>query len=121
MWVPREVADWFSISKDSVAGLREELAAVKAERDVLKQQLTVANTNFDWARVKLNQLEYEKAALFEKLTGAKIPAPEMIRASRVSQQSPFDQVMSFEDIGDQAAKKLGFELHDLRPLPGEGN
>lgn len=121
MWVPKPLVELFQISKDNVSSLREELAAVKAERDTLKHQLVVANTNFDWARIKLNQLEFEKAALFEKVTGAKIPAAELVKTMSQEATVDFDRMIGFDDMGDKLAKRFGLELHDVRPLPGEGN
>lgn len=78
MWVPKEVADWFKISKDSVDALREELAAVKAERDGLKTQLTVTQNNFDWIRMQVNQLQAENKALMQKAYGVNVPVPELV-------------------------------------------
>jgi hypothetical protein len=120
MWLPTKAFELFRISRESVDTLREELAAAKAERDALRAQLTVANTNFDWARIKLNQLEYEKAALFEKVTGMKVPAPEIVKQRMASSQA-LDQMIGFDDMGDKLAKQYGFDLHDVRPLPGQDN
>ena len=108
MWVPKEVADWFKISKDSVDALREELAAVKAERDLLKSQLQATQINLDWIRVQVNTLQLERAVLMEKAYKIQVPVPEVRRAM------PADfpmQHFSFEDVGDETAKQLGLPIY----------
>ena len=87
MWVPKEVADWFRISKDSVDALREELSAVKAERDAVKLQLSVTQNNFDWVRMQINQLQAENKALMSRAYGIQVPTPELVRHNPESQFS----------------------------------
>ena len=82
MWVPKEVADWFKISKESVDALREELAAIKSERDGLKSQLAITQNNFDWVRMQINQLQAENKALMSRTYGIQIPTPELTRVSQ---------------------------------------
>ena len=68
MWVPSKVIDWFTAMKTAseqhaavsvvaLQGMQEELAAVRAERDALKVQMAVNQTNFDWLRMRVNVLE----------------------------------------------------------------
>ena len=95
MWVPAGAIDWFKISKESVDALREELSAIRAERDSFKTQLGVANNHFDWLRLRVNQLELERAQLLEKAAGIKTVIPEIVRTP-----SNFDTMLnqfSFED------------------------
>ena len=114
MWVPKEVADWFQISKDSVDALRTELATLKAERDVLKDQLRGAQINSDWLRMQVNSLQMERAALMEKAYNIRVPIPELARTT--SLQSPISiEDFSFSDIGDEAARKLGLPLYGIEP------
>lgn len=110
MWVPSKVVDWFRISKESVDALREELAAVRAERDLLKIQLTSSQNHFDWLRQRVNSLEVERAALFEKVSGVKTVVPEIVRQTSPTQ----DMINSFtfEDVGEEMAKKLGLPSYD---------
>lgn len=111
MWVPKAVVDWFQISKDSVDELRTKLAAAEAENSTLKTQLAVAQTNFDWLRIKVNSLEFEKAALIERAYNIKLPAPEITRTPVVgSEPSTID--FSYDDIGDELAKKFGLPVYD---------
>jgi regulator of replication initiation timing len=110
MWIPSKVLDIFGVSKDILAAIKEENAALKLESAVLKQQLYVAQTNFDWLRIRVNTLETERGALFEKVTGVKTTIPEIVR-----QPSALDnmiQQFSFEDVGDKMAKELGLPTYD---------
>ena len=115
MWVPKEVADWFQISKDSVDALRTELATLKAERDVLKDQLRGAQINSDWLRMQVNSLQMERAALMEKTYNIRVPIPELARTSSVLQSPISIEDFSFSDIGDEAARRLGLPLYGIEP------
>ena len=117
MWISRPVVDWLSsfktdadsqaaLSRDAMAALREELAAVRAERDSLKLQQAVDRTHFDWLRTKVNGLEFEKAALIEKAYGVRLPVPELSRPNHID---PRLLNFSFDDVGEEVAKELGLE------------
>ena len=109
MWVPSQVVDWFHISRDAVEALREDNSALRAERDSLKSQLLATQTNFNWLTTRINALEVERAQLIEKAYGIKIPVPEIVRTpSQHELVNPF----SFEDMGDDMAKKLGFPIYN---------
>lgn len=113
MWVPQGLIALFDISKETVDTLRQELSAARAERDILKNQLTAANVNVDWLRMKVNSLELERAGLIEKAYAIKLPSvPELQRVS-----TPVDPQMfnpdTFTDIGDDVAKALGYPTHAI--------
>jgi len=108
MWVPREVADWFKISKDSVDALREELSAIRAERDSLQTQLSISQNHFDWLRIRVNTLEIERAQLIKKAYGIDIPVPEIVRTNPNPLELNADL---FTDMGEDAAKKLGLPVY----------
>jgi hypothetical protein len=104
MWVPSKTFELFQISKDSVAALREELAAVRTERDLLKSQLGVSQNQFSWLSIRVNALEVERAQLLEKAYGIRTVVPEIVRAP----QNPLDMNPDiFNDVGEEMAKKLG--------------
>lgn len=111
MWISKTVFDLFHVAKDEVTGLREEMAAVRAERDLLKTQLTGANANFNWLRLRVNALEVERAALVQRAYGIALPVPEVVTA----QSTPLPDVNHllglsqslFEDMGDPIAKEFG--------------
>ena len=112
MWLSPKIFSILEVAKDAVDNLHAELAAVKAERDAIKSQLTVANTNLDWMRTKINGLEMERAGLIERAYQIKLPAvPQMVRTS----QQPVDpNSFSFEDIGNDMARALGMPIHGDR-------
>lgn len=111
MWVPPALVELFTLTRDNVNTLKEELAAVKAERDTLQRQLTVTQVNFDWIRMQINTLQYERTGLLEKAYGIKVPVPEVVRAPVLGSEARMDE-FTFEDIGDKLAKQYGFPLHD---------
>src|SRR3990167_130028 len=95
MWLPTKAFDLFKISKDSVDSIREELSAIRAERDLLKSQLTVSQTQFEWLRLRVNQLEIERAQLLAQVTGVKTAIPEIVRTP--SNMDNLINQFSFED------------------------
>jgi hypothetical protein len=106
MWLSKSLVSLVEISKDTVNSLRIELAAVSAERRLLTEQLHKAEITSDWLRMKVNQLEYERAALMEKAYNIHIPTPEIARQPTID--PTFDpKNFSFEDVGEVAAKTLG--------------
>ena len=108
MWLPDKAFEFFHISKETVDSLREDLAAVRAERDTLKIQLATSTNHFDWLRIRINTLEAERAQLIEKAYGIKIPVPELVRQNVNPLELNADL---FTDIGDDAAKKLGMPVY----------
>lgn len=106
MWVPKSVVEWFHISKDAVSDLREDLAATRAERDVLRQQLSVSQIHFDWLRLQVNTLQLEKTALLEKAYNIKLPSPEIVRTPTMGEESKLSD-FGFDHVDDEMAKKLG--------------
>lgn len=104
MWIPQAVMDMFHISKQTVDNQREDLAAVRMERDGLRAQLATSQANFDWLRVRVNTLEVERAQLLEKAYGIRIPVPEIARTVAKPLELGTD---IFEDVGERVAKDLG--------------
>lgn len=112
MWIPGKVVDWFTAMRvEAVPELQAELAALRAERDALKLQAAVDRVNFDWLRMKVNTLEVEKTALMEKAYGIKLPAPEIVRTPVIGERPQMAE-FSFDDLGDNVAKTLGFPTYD---------
>lgn len=110
MWLSPKIFSILEVAKEAVQDLREELAAVKAERDVLSKQLIVAQTNMDWMRIKVNSLEAERPGLIEKAFDIKLPSvPEILRTPRT--QPDFNPA-PFADIGEDLAKVLGMPTYD---------
>lgn len=109
MWVPSAVLEWFQISKDTVDVLREELASIKTERDSLKDQVITSNIWSDFLRMQVNTLQFERAALMEAAHGIRVPTPEL---TRLHPPIPDLTVASFEDMGDETAKRLGLPIYN---------
>lgn len=113
MWLSGKLVDLFNISKETVQAQREELAALRVERDTLKFQLQVSHNTSDWLKAQVNTLQYERVALLEKAYGVRTPVPEIVRAPIMGAQMRSDEI-SFDDMGDTLAKKLGFPTYDER-------
>lgn len=118
MWVPEKVIDWFTTlnesaesAADNLSYLREELSATRAERDTIKVQLIINQTQFDWLRMRVNQLEYERAVMLEATTGLKFSSPMIAREAPPPTTPHFTPEFSFDDMGEDIASKLGFESH----------
>ena len=109
MWVPKTILDYFGVNVELVRDLQSELAKVRAEAESAKTQLAVTNNTISWLQVKVNQLEMEKAALIERAYNIKLPVPEIIRTPAIHQD--MSAVISFDDIGDEAASKLGYPVY----------
>lgn len=80
------------------------VAQYAQEARTLSEQNKVLQTNLDWLRFRTNQLEKERAQLLFQVSGVKIPTPEIqITPERVD----YNQLPSFEDVGDDEAARLG--------------
>ena len=113
MFIPKEIVNWItSVKLDEAPKLREENAALRAERDALKHQLSATQFQSDWFRIQINSLQVERSALYEKLYGIQIPAPELVKTP-VASPIKVDE-FNFDDIGDEIAKKLGYPVYDPR-------
>jgi hypothetical protein len=110
MWVPRPLLDWLHISRDSVIDLREQVASLRAERDLLRNELITTKISSDWLRMKVNALEFERSALLEKAYSIKLPAPIIVKAP-VPQGEPQVDDFSFDDVGDELARNLGLPVY----------
>ena len=111
MWLSKDLVGFFQISHEVVQDLKVDLTVERAANTALRQELATLKTNFDWLRVKVNQLELERAQLIEKAYNIKLPAPTLQR--HVAADVP--DAFSFEDVGDDLAKKLGLPIFDNVP------
>lgn len=99
MWVDRQT--WTALEARAIAA-----EAVTAQLDRHNNALEVS---CDWLRVRLTQLEHERAQLIYQLLGVKVPVPEIERAPapRVTAESILNSTVSFADLGETEAAKLG--------------
>ncbi len=112
MWLSKTALDWFKISQDSLTQIREENAVLRAENKRLGEELTNVKVNLDWLRVQYNQCQLERAELMSKVNGIRVPVPELAPKNRAP-KSPLLEEFNFDDIGDEAASKLGLPRYDL--------
>lgn len=110
MWLSSKLVDLFNISKETVQAQREDLAATRVERDTLRFQLQVAHNTCDWLKAQVNTLQFERVALLEKAYGVRTPVPEIVRAPVMAAQMRSDEI-SFDDMGEDMAKRLGFPTY----------
>lgn len=104
MWIPAKIFDLFSANRDDLTKARVELDAVKSE-------LTRSQILNDWLRMQINTLQMERTGLIEKAYGIKAPTPILERTPVLS-ESTSTKDFSFDDIGDELAKKLGLPTYD---------
>ena len=78
MWLSPKIFSVLEVAKERVDSLREELAAIRAERDVLKTQYATLQNSFDWVRMQINQLQAENKALMNRAYGIQVPVPELV-------------------------------------------
>lgn len=115
MWISAsKLLDYFKISQTSFDDLRAEVASLRVERDHLKSELLTSRIQQDWLRMQVNTLQFERTALMDRAYGIKVPAPELARSAQPFNPSEF----SFDDLGDEVAKKLGLPLYS-EPRPGD--
>jgi hypothetical protein len=115
--------------------LAQQLAISEARRELLERELAVAHNHFEWARVRLNQVEAERAQLLSGLTKVEFTEP-MIRLTPPPVSAfhptgddrpagvgePLGDGNLFEDVGDEEAHRLGLVHEDdgiLRDVNGE--
>ena len=98
MWLSDRLTSLLELNVDQTRELRTEVAVLKSENELLKRQLAVANTNFDWLRFRANTLEFERAALMERAHNIKLPSPEIVRTERDLSPGTFQLSSLFESL-----------------------
>lgn len=91
----------------------------RSEYDRLRTESTANKTLADWLRLRVNQLERERAQLLQRALQLPIEAPELLREepARLAPPSTQDLLrangvpqiagLDFDDIGDELAESLG--------------
>lgn len=101
MWVKRAEYD----------KLMERALIAQGEKEALQRQVDSQKTTTDWIIHRMTQLEHERAALIYRYMDIKITVPELVPDSprtETSSQIGVD-LPSFQDVGDEEAKKLGLD------------
>ena len=98
MWLSEKLTSLLDLNVSETKRLREDLAAVRAERDALKLQSSIAQNNFEWARSRMNTLEMEKAALMAKAFGVQLHVPEVVRTNKDLSPGTFQLADLFQGL-----------------------
>lgn len=144
MWIPAWVKEHLLSERDRqllenetlgmmVKASRETASGLYADVQMLQDRLRVQEreaqarivsleTSLDWMRVRLNQVEEERALLLSEKTKIMFGAPVVRRQQDTEKEIEHhfrtmteETAVSFDDVGDGIAAKLGLE-HDA-----EGN
>jgi len=97
VWIDRKTYD----------DLRLDVAKNNTECRVLSEQNRALQTTLDWFRVRISQLEHERAQLLFNYTGVKVAVPSIERAPNSDVAQALQSVQGFDDVGDADAAKLG--------------
>ena len=105
------------ISRKHYDDLRAEWTKNHEEARVLSEQNHFLRTTLDWMRVRLTQVEHERALMIYNYTGVKVKSPsfeketENIPGTNMRQGSVSDALQAsatlFADVGDAEAAKQG--------------
>jgi hypothetical protein len=94
-----------------LAAERERCARAEGALDLAQRQLEIAQNNFEWARLRLNQIETERSAILQALVKVPIVPLAIERAETTTSGNGLPNTVGFdfEDIGDDAARRLGID------------
>lgn len=109
MWVNKFI---YQCLNENISTQRTRADVAEMQARTLSEQNKVLQTNMDWMRLRLTQMEKERAQLMFQLMGVKVPVPEIeqVRIDLPGElQHPLNQMPSFEDVGDEEAHKLGYK------------
>lgn len=104
MWISTKLFDLINSNRDEVTKLRAQVDATNAE--LVRSQILC-----DWFRLQINTLQLERQQLLEKAHGIRVPAPLIEKAPMKSQETSQPD-FSFDDIGEELAKKLGLPSYN---------
>lgn len=106
------------LSKQAYQNLYQESVTARAEAAAFKETNRALQTSADWMRMRITQLEKERAAFLNHYLDVKIPVPEVVqKAPDPFESHPFnDMAALFNGMSDDEAKTAGIE-HD--PVTGE--
>ena len=95
--------------------LRGDLEKMRAAYLEVQKRADLAQNNFEWARIRLNQVEEERATLIATLIKAPIGALEIQRRLTPEQGEgrPHSLDALFDDVGDDVAQALGLTADEV--------
>lgn len=96
MWMSRTLyRDWYA-----------RLVKAEVAHETLVRENAALQITMDWFRVRITQLEQERAAFFTQYLKVNIPTPTMIANSAID-PVPFHAAPHFQDVGDAEAHAMG--------------
>lgn len=105
MWI--STAAWLKNKEDEIK--------LRTERDVAVQQVKQQETTLAWFMHRLTQVEQERSRLIFNYTGVKVEAPTyeaedpQTEGASMLQKNPLNALPSFNDLGDEEARRLGID------------
>lgn len=102
------------ISKQTYQDLYHEWQKCKAESEAQTRAAIGLRESNNWLMLRVTSLEKERAVFVERMFGVKIAVPELSPIPIVHDpfaENPLNETMSFEDVGDEAARQFGIN-HD---------
>jgi hypothetical protein len=98
MWVDRTIYD----------DLRMKEAAISAAFTTLQTRFAAQDAMVDWFRIRLTQLEKERAQMILRYTGVAVESPVFTKVpDEKAPEQILNEVSNFDDIGDEVAHRLG--------------
>ena len=96
------------ISRELFIGLVEKESKARGELAALQTRFAAQDSMVDWFRIRLTQLEKERAQMILTYTGVAISSPVF---AKEPEKPAIDQVLgevsTFDDVGDEVAARLG--------------
>lgn len=116
MWLKRNIYDDL---KDLNARQRNDVDRLQAVNAELRSRVAAQDTTIDWFRVRITQLEMERAQLLYNYTGVKIATPSIERAPESDVARALQATQHFQDMGDNEAGRLGIGWNEDGTLKAE--
>ena len=102
------------LSRQAYSDLREQFTKAEAVRETLLAHNRALEVTLDWFRVRITQLEQERAALVQNYMGVTIPTPSIERKKTV-EETLYHATPHFGDMGDgeAAAQGVSWDEHGI--------
>ena len=97
MWITRSIID----------DLRHTITKLTTENALLTGQSKAMEVTLDWFRVRITQLEHERAVLLRTYMGVTVPEMSIEKDKPQTRQDAYFATPHFDDIGDDEARKEG--------------
>ncbi len=102
------------ISTKAFTELIHDRSQAQGVAQALERHNAVLQTTMDWMTFRLTQLEHERAQLIFQYMGVKITVPTIESAQPpMTAETILNQSISFEDVGDEEAARLGVGWNEL--------